>query len=293
MKMLSLRLLALALAWPAVSAPAAQLLESGSFEAPRVKDRLPRIKGGSPLRSGRADWIQFDDKKGTENGTLTAGITNEIGRSGKQSIYVDFQQITTEKAAVVLASDFISIQPDKPYRVSIWGRLPRKNALTIDQRQAYLKLFVEFYQKDRETPCEEGETTAARLQPIPGSPNRPPLFVNSRWSEFYADLESPKDAGFVRITWRFESPDLPGDTKGTTGTIFFDDATLLGEPGPVVEEKEPLDPLKMNDDGEFVTDPAVPGAAPAPGTAPEAAAPSAPAAEASAPKATPEAKKKP
>src|SRR5688572_11572565 len=125
------------------TSPAAQLLPSGSFESPRVKGRILRNAGGSPMRATQSDWMQFDDKVTEEGGRLKGGMTDEISHSGKQSIFVEYDKLTDDKAAVILSSKLVSILPAKTYRVAIWGRLPKKNALSVENRLAYLKLFVE------------------------------------------------------------------------------------------------------------------------------------------------------
>ncbi len=250
------------------TATAAQLLESGSFESPRIKGRILRNQGGSPLRATHSDWMQFDDKVTDEGGRLKAGMTDEMSRSGKQALFVEYDKLTSDRAAVTLASNLVSILPGQTYRVAIWGRMPKKNPLTIEDRLAYLKLFIEFFQADGETPCEEGEQRAMRAQPMPGSKNRPPLFTTGKWSEYFTVLKSPLDAGFMKVTWRFESPAQEG---AVTGMIFFDDAVIIGEPGPKAPEPELRDPEKMDDEGNFKTTP-VPaiGNAPAPANAPAA-----------------------
>jgi hypothetical protein len=250
------------------TAPAAQLLESGSFESPRVKGRTPRIEGGSPLRATRSDWLQFDDKVNDEGGRLKAGITDEMAHSGRQSLFIDYNKLATDKAAVTLASKLISIQPGKTYRVAIWGRLPKVNPLTIEDRLAYLKLFVEFFQADGETPVETGEQRAMRAQPMPGSKNRPPIFTSGKWSEYFAVLKSREDACFMKVSWFWDTPAQDG---AVTGTILFDDAVILGEPGPTQPEPELRDPEKMDDEGNFKTAPADPATTTkpvAPGTPP-------------------------
>lgn len=240
------------------SASAAQLLESGSFESPRIHGRTPRIQGGSPLRATRSDWMRFDEKVGNEQGQLKAGITDEIARSGKQALFIEFNKLTTDKAAVTLGSKLISIQPNQKYRVAIYGRLPRENPLTIQGRLAYMKLFIEFFKTDGESPCEEGPQNAMRAQPIPGSRNRPPLFTAGRWSEYFTEVRSPADAAFMKIMWQWDTPAQEG---AATGVIFFDDAVIIGEPGPKAPEPELRDPAKMDDEGNYRTDAAKPPAA--------------------------------
>ena len=219
----------------------AQLLNSGSFESPRVKERLQKNKGGSPTVGASSNWIRFDTKVGDEGGKLIAGLTNEMARTGRQSLFIQFDKLKAPKQGAELESGLISILPGKPYHVAIWGRLNKKTPLTIDQRLPYLKLFVYFFQSDKETECSE---PVMRLQPMPGSKNRPPLFTTGKWSEYFTDVNAPEDAAFLKLMWRW---DTPPDEGMTNGVIYFDDATVSGEPGPV-QAPEELDDEEMAED---------------------------------------------
>lgn len=221
----------------------AQLIESGSFESPRVKERTQKNKGGSPTVGASSSWIRFDSKVGDEGGKLIAGLTNEMARTGKQSLFIQFDKLKAPKQGAELESGLVSILPGKPYHVSIWGRLNKKTPLTIDQRLPYLKLFVYFFQADKETECSE---PVMRLQPMPGSKNRPPLFTTAQWSEYFTDVKAPDDAAFLKLMWRWDTPPDEGETNGV---IYFDDATVTGEAGPV-QPPEELEDEEMVEDAK-------------------------------------------
>ena len=271
MKRLTLLLAAALLALPVSTAFPAQLLKTGSFEAPPVKARTPIETGGTPMLAGGSDWALFLHPPVGEQGLLTAGITQELAHTGKQSIYIEFNKFTAEQQGVMLESKLVSILPAKPYHVAIWGRMPRKSPLTIDQRLVYLKLFVEFFQADRET--QTGNPAAGvRIQPIPGSLNLPPFFTTARWSEYFADNDSPADAAFMKVTWKWETPPSAGVTSGV---IFFDDATISGEAGPQtpdailaaddddeMDEKAAAEKVKDDDDDDAPAPPPAPAPAP-------------------------------
>lgn len=226
------------------AAPADQLLESGSFEIPRVAGRTPLAKGGNPMLVGRkTDWSLFLHPRPTpENGAAIAGITDEVAHSGRQSLFIEFDKFRAIVSGPLLVTDLISIQPGKPYHFSIWGRVDKKNPLTIDQRIPYLKLNIEWFAADKETVVGD---PFFRAQPLPDSRNRPaqrpPMFSSTKWGEYYMDLDSPEDAAFVKVTWKWESTTEAGTT---TGVMYFDDATISGEPGP--KPPEPKDEPEEN-----------------------------------------------
>jgi len=207
------------------------LLYTGSFERPRVKARTTKEGGGSPVVTvGRREWARFDHKQGDKGGQLLAGLTNEIARTGQQSLYVEFNKLTALLSTAELASEMISILPGQPYRISIWGRVDKQRPLTLDQRIPSLRLEVEFFQADQETQTGESEF---RTQPIPGSPGSRPLFNSENWAEFATEITAPEDAAFLRMTWTVASSPQTGETNGV---IFFDDANVKGPPGKTPEE---------------------------------------------------------
>ena len=70
---------------------------------------------------------------------------------------------------------------------------------------------MDWFKADKE---EQTGDVVWRVQPIPGSPNLKPLFTAGKWTEFYADVKSPEEAAFVRITWYWETPPKEGMTDG-------------------------------------------------------------------------------
>ena len=249
------------------------LLDTGSFEAPRVNGRTPRAQGGNPVMPvGKREWIYFEDKRDDKDGKLIAGLTNEIAHTRKQSIYVTFDKLTATSAKVELASSLISILPSNPYHVSIWGRVDKKNPLTLDQRLPILGVEVDFFLPDKET--QTGEPII-KIQPMPGSLNRPPLFTADKWAEFFADVTSPEDATYMKVTWRVATPPSNGPVNGT---IFFDDANIRGIPGKTPDElaeeapepPEPSEPGNPQPTPPAATAPATPApATPQPGATPK------------------------
>lgn len=230
---------------PAVVTPAAgavQNLESGSFEWPPVVARKLRTEGADISKSAmNIEWIRFKDKPDPEGGRLLFGLTNEIFRSGRQCLFVEFDKVTKPMVVAELSSTLLPVVPGEPYRVAIWGRMDKKRPITLDQRLPYLKLRVDWFKIDEEN--EEAQTGEVvwKAQPIPGPLRRPPLFVSTRWSEYWADVKAPDDAHFIKITWTWETSPHEGETNGV---IYFDDAVLVGKAAPRVN---PLDEIEMEE----------------------------------------------
>ncbi len=209
------------------SAFAEQLLESGSFEWPPVTHRKARSEGADLSKSAmNAEWVTFQDKPDAEGGRLVLGLTNEIARTGRQSIFVQFDKLAKPLTSTQLASDFVPILPERRYHFGIWGRMDKKMPISLDQRVPYLKLRVDWFKADKE---EQTGEVVWRVQPIPGSPNLKPLFTAGKWTEFSTDVKSPEEAAYVRITWYWDTPPQEGVTDGV---IYFDDAAIVGESGP-------------------------------------------------------------
>ena len=191
-----------------------------------------------------AEWLTFKDSIKEEGGKLILGLTNEVFRTGRQCMFVQFDKLTRPITVAQLASDFVSIKPSEKYHVSIWGRIDKKLPLTLDQRVPHLKMRVDWFMADKE---EQTGNVEYRVQSIPGSPNRPPMFSSTKWSEYYADIKAPEDAAFMRVTWTWETPPQAGETHGI---VYFDDAGIHGESGP----KEDL----FADEPEMVDEPEKP-----------------------------------
>jgi hypothetical protein len=266
-------LLALCVAAPVLPAAAEtqSLLESGGFEWPAVLAPRSLSEGADISKSAmNAEWVRFKDKPDADGGQLVLGLTNEIARSGRQCLYVEFNKLTKPKVSAELGSDFIPVKAGKSYRVAIWGRIDKKRPITLAQRLPFLKLRVDWFKVDEEGDMAQVGDVVWKVQPIPGPLKRPPLFIAGDWRQFFADMTAPVDATFIKMTWSWETPIQEGETNGV---IFFDDASLEGEPGP----KPPEEELEEYDEKPVTDAPAAPADkpeqpktnTPAPAPAPE------------------------
>ena len=203
-----------------------------------MQARTAESDGASPVRAkeGTTSWAHFQSvvhPQDKDGGQIVVGLTNEIARTGKQSIFVDFQNVTTTKRRSFLMTDLVPVKAGESYRIGIWGRLDRKRPLTLDQRRPYLRVEIEYFTSDPEN--QTGDTDN-RNEFIPGRMYQL-FFVSSKWMEYYTTVRTPEDAGFMKVTFRWETGNKPG---ATDGVIYFDDAslqTVAGGEGPV-----PLDP---------------------------------------------------
>jgi ribosomal protein L24E len=217
--------------------PAApDLLLNPSFEEPKVKGRVAAAEGGNPSKADetKTNWSHFrvllPDKEG--EGKFTIGLTNEFARTGKQSVFVDLDKVTGINRRSYLMSDLMPIKPANTYRISIWGRTDKKRPLTLDQRLMYMKVEAEFFTPDTEN--QSGDTEN-RTMLVPGNSKRI-YFVSNKWSEYVTTLRTPRDAGWMKVTFRWETTREKGETDGT---IYFDDASVTLVPGG--ESLIPLD----------------------------------------------------
>jgi hypothetical protein len=206
------------------------LLTNASFEQPKIEKRIDERQGGSPVKTDQqTSWGHYQSMD--PRGTIAVGLTNEISRTGTQSIYVEYNKANAAKGAFLM-SGLISVKAAENYRISIWGQLDRKRPLTLDQGRPVFRLEVEFYQADQESSAGE---TEYRTQMIPGSPNRVLFFAN-RWTEYFANIKSPEGAEFMKITFRWETPP---DNETADGIIYFDDAVVEGPTGRLVPSDSP------------------------------------------------------
>jgi hypothetical protein len=237
-------LAACALSASALSARGANLLENGSFEQPVVTERTTEGNGGNPARiSLNSAWASLIVDPGSEGGKLQVGLTNEIARTGKQSLFLDFDRVAARGRKAVLKTKPIAIKPSQQYRLSLWGRIDRKRPIALDERRPQMWLEVRFLQEDQTT--ETGEPIAgAQFLPgeiIPGGPH-PLTFVSEKWKETSAQLTTPETARFVTITWYWLTT---GDEGETDGTIYWDDASLdEAVPTPAAPEPGAASPTK-------------------------------------------------
>jgi hypothetical protein len=231
-------LLALA---PIAFAAEENLLKNPSFEEPAVKARTAERDGANPALAaeGTSSWTHFQSvvrPQDQAGGQLVVGLTNEFARTGKQSIFVDFQNIAATQRRSFLMSDLLPVKAGQRYRIGIWGRIDLKRPLTLDQRRPLLLVETEYFTADQET--QSGDTDH-RTAIIPGSLDRM-LFVSTRWSEYFTSVRTPEDAAFMKVTYRWE---VGKDAGKTDGTIYFDDASLVAIAGG--ESLAPLDPAAI------------------------------------------------
>ncbi len=259
--------LALALAVP--GAFAENLLKNASFEVPKISGKVAANKGANVAIEDEylTSWSHFQTMD--RSGKVTIGVTDEIARTGKQSIYVQFDKAASTKPALLM-SDLIPVKAEEKYRVSIWGRVDRKRPLTLDQGRPYMVLSVEFYPADQASEIGDGEH---RTQMIPGAPERL-LFTSAKWSEYYAEFRAPQGAEFMKVTFNWFSPKHEAEADGI---IYFDDASIEGVAGALEPTLDPPPP----------TEPPAGGSEPANPPPPAPASPAAPAAVPPAPASKP------
>ena len=208
-----------------LSASAANLLENGSFELPAVTGRTSATSGGNPaVGADPTSFALLSTKIGDASGSLQAGMTNEVARTGKQSLYVDFQNVTAEGARAVLTTKAIPVKGGQAYRFAMWVRLDRKRPLALDESRPQMWIEVRFLKEDQTT--ETGEPVAgSQFVPgeiVPGGPH-PLRFTSEKWKESSAEVETPSDAKFVKVSWYWITTNEEGDTDGV---IYLDDASL-------------------------------------------------------------------
>ncbi len=206
---------------------AENLLIPGNFEGPFVNGRTPKEQGGDPSNSGKGPgWVSFRFQTTAKSPEITGGLTTEVARNGKQSLYVDFNHVDRGFEAAILVSDFIPVVSGSVYQVGIWGRTDAKDLINSDGRSAYLKLEVDYFAKDANESI--GESYYA-VQPLPGSKGHLPFFHTDRWTRYYMKITPPPGTVFAQVIWRWQSGSDPGEVNGLT---YWDDATFDGPPAP-------------------------------------------------------------
>jgi hypothetical protein len=221
---------------------AGNLLPGDSFELPAVKGRTPKEQGGDPANNGRGpEWIAFKFRNDGRHGKVTGGLTDEVARTGKQSLFVRFDHVDGAYQSATLISNFIPVVSGTDYEVGIWGRTDAADLVDSKGRSAYLKLEVDYFAKDANESVPE---TFYAVQPLPGSKDHEPYFKPDGWNRFSVRLTTPPGAVFAQITWRWETGSDPGEINGI---MYFDDVTMTGppaanpnlKPSPVQEEETP------------------------------------------------------
>lgn len=206
------------------------LVKNGSFELPKVEGQTDQKKGGNPVDGGPdTSWAHFLSMDA--EGRISVGLINGLGRTGAQSLYVDFKKAKAANEAFLM-TELIPVKPREDYHISMWGLIDRKRPLTLDQGRPILRVEVEFFQSDQESDAGE---TEYRTQMIPGSARRI-LFNSSAWSEYFTDVKSPEGAEFMKISFRWQSP-VKGEIAD--GMIYFDDVVVTGPRGALLPSDDP------------------------------------------------------
>jgi len=212
----------------AAAGNAQNLLVNGSFDAPVIVGRIPESAGGTPVQAGvQSSWAAFAVSPETSDGRVIAGMTTEVARTGKQSLFVDFVNVTASSRAAVLRTHLIPIKGGHTYRVSLWGRIDRKRPLTLDERGAEVLLEVRYFAADQTSDVGE-PVTGTQLIPGEMVPGTTPelIFRSGKWKESFAKASAPEGAAFIRVTWTWATPEKSGETDGV---IYWDDAAILDE----------------------------------------------------------------
>jgi len=242
------------------------LIQNPSFEVPVIKGAVPEREGGHPGKVPEGtvtSWTHFQaplSPQEKEGGKIVVGLTSQIARTGKQSVFVDFQKVSAAKRNSFLLTDILPCKAGQRYRIGLWGRIDRKRPLTLDQRRSVMRVEVEYFAADQET--QTGETDY-RTQMVPGSLNRL-LFSSTKWTEYYTTVRTPEDAAFIKVSYFWEANREQGTIDGE---IYFDDGSLTEVAGG--ESRAPLDPSmikpKADEPEPDAPDASAPAPAPAPG----------------------------
>lgn len=283
--------LSLATATPFVLAEPGLVFQS-SFEAPVVGGRTPKANGGDIANQGeKPEWVAFADDpiagltthrphaSGTNAGGIIAGVTNNMARTGDQSLFVEAKHLSVPYEGVVLGSAPIRIVPGQEYMVGIWGRNDASNPLTAALPQLFLKLQIDYFSDAGVTQVGDSDYL---VEPMPGSPDQPPIFTNSAWRQIKRRIVTPENAKYMTVIWRCESSPDPGSVSGV---MYFDDVTVEGQVPSKADIANDAEKAKSN-----AATPSETTQAPATGSTPAATPEATPTPAASAtPSATPEA----
>jgi hypothetical protein len=132
------------------------LLENGSFEAPPVNSRVPVEGGGDPAKASRPR-LSSSKYEPAEGGRLVTGLTNEIARTGKQSLFVDFQNLTAPgRRRIWSPTRYRQAVPVPTALRSGDGWIPSGRS-ALDERRPYVWVDVQFLKADRDTEAGEAQ----------------------------------------------------------------------------------------------------------------------------------------
>ena len=246
MKLLASLLFAAAILTPLFPACGGVVFES-SFETPSVSGRTPKALGGDickPDKSGLPAWSRFEDQPniGAEGGSVVAGLTNQLARTGTQSLFIEASKLSLPYLGALFVTRPIPIEGGKYYKISLWGRNDAKKPLISAMAQLFLKMRVDFFTDEGKT--ETGESQYL-LQPLPGGKGRPPTLVAAAWKPLGMHIAAPAEAKYMVVSFRCDSS---AERGAISGTIYFDDFTVA------TDQQEPSDGLLQQLAKEAVSD---------------------------------------
>ena len=218
---------AVALFTPALPAEAGVVFEN-SFETPAVTGRTPKAAGGDICKSERTKpdekvaWQRFDDQPniGAEGGSVVAGLTNEVARTGTQSLFIEASKLSAPYIGAFFSTRPIPVEGGKYYKMTLWGRNDAKKPLISAAAQLFLKTQIEFFTDEGQT--ETGDNQYM-LQPLPGGKGHPPSIVPTAWNPVGVRFAAPEKAKFMVVSFRCDSS---AERGAITGAIYFDDFTV-------------------------------------------------------------------
>ena len=73
--------------------------------------------------------------------------------------------------------------------------------LTLDQPLVYMKTEIELFTPDTES--QAGDVSNRTLM-VPGNSKRL-FFVSNKWNEYTTTVRTPRDAGWMKVTFRWET----------------------------------------------------------------------------------------
>ena len=227
----------LALAIPA----GAEVVFENSFESPAVTLRTPRSAGGDISKEAvsqhgeKPAWRRFEDQPniGAVGGSVVAGLTNEVARTGKQSLFIEATKLSAPYIGALFVTRPIPIEGGRYYTIALWARNDAKKPLVCAAAQLFLKMQVDFFTDEGRT--ETGDSQYM-LQPLPGGKGHPPSILPVAWTPVGLNISAPPLAKFMVVTFRCDSSAEKG---AITGGIFFDDFSVETRPPPVL--KHPLE----------------------------------------------------
>ncbi len=236
MKYLASLFFAAAILTPAPPAFAGVVFET-SFESPGVTSQTPKAAGADiskPSKPGeKPAWSRFEDQPniGAEGGSVVAGLTNQIARTGTQSLFIEAAKLSVPFLGALFVSQPIAIEGGQYYKIGLWGRNDAKTPLVSAMAQLFLKIRVDFFSDEGKTEIGESQYM---LQPLPGSKGHTPLLLTDTWNMIGMRFNAPPSAKFMVVSFRCDSS---AERGAISGIAYFDDFTVS------TDQRQPADLL--------------------------------------------------